>query len=76
VDARVGDERGQRAQRDGRRREHVADARRKGEGGRHNDIEFERGGMRFTVSVPDELDVKIELEVESDKRELEIELTW
>jgi amphi-Trp domain-containing protein len=43
---------------------------------RHNDIEFERGGMRFTVNVPDELDVKLELEIESDKRELEIELTW
>ena len=43
---------------------------------RHNDIEFERGGMKFTVNVPDELDVKVELEVESDKRELEIELTW
>ena len=43
---------------------------------RHNDIEFERGGMRFTVNVPDEVDLKIELEVESDKRELEIELTW
>ena len=23
---------------------------------RHNDIEFERGGMRFTVSVPDEVE--------------------
>ena len=43
---------------------------------RHNDIEFKRGGMRFTVNVPDELEVKIELEIESDKRELEIELTW
>ena len=43
---------------------------------RHNDIEFERGGMRFTVHVPDELDLKLELEIESDKRELEIELTW
>ena len=43
---------------------------------RHNDIEFERGGMRFTVPVPDEVEVKIELEVESDERELEIELTW
>jgi amphi-Trp domain-containing protein len=43
---------------------------------RHNDIEFERGGTRFTVTVPDELDVKIELEVGSDKRELEIELSW
>jgi amphi-Trp domain-containing protein len=43
---------------------------------RNNDIEFERGGMRFTVHVPDEVELKVELEVESDKRELEIELTW
>lgn len=43
---------------------------------RHNDIEFERGGMRFTVHVPDELQLKIELEIETDERELEIELTW
>jgi amphi-Trp domain-containing protein len=32
--------------------------------------------MRLTVHVPDEVQLKIELEVESDKRELEIELTW
>jgi len=43
---------------------------------RHNDVEFERGGMRFTVNVPDEVNLKIELEIESDERELEIELTW
>ena len=43
---------------------------------RHNDIEFERGGMRFKVKVPDEVDVKLELEVESDECELEIELSW
>lgn len=43
---------------------------------RHNDIEFERGGMRFNVTVPDEVNLKIELEIESDERELEIELTW
>lgn len=43
---------------------------------RHNDVEFERGGMRFTVSVPDELELKVELEIESDERELEIELSW
>ena len=43
---------------------------------RHNDIEFERGGMRFTVRVPDEVDLKLELEIETDERELEIELTW
>ena len=43
---------------------------------RHNDIEFERGGMRFKVRVPDEVDLKLELEVESEGCELEIELTW
>ena len=43
---------------------------------RHNDIEFERGGMRFVVHVPDEVNLKVELELESDERELEIELTW
>jgi amphi-Trp domain-containing protein len=43
---------------------------------RHNDVEFERGGMRFTVHVPDEVELKVELEIESDERELEIELTW
>ena len=43
---------------------------------RHNDIEFVRGGMRFTVHVPDEVELKLELDVESDGCELEIELTW
>ncbi|MBS1870550.1 MAG: amphi-Trp domain-containing protein [Actinobacteria bacterium] len=43
---------------------------------RHNDVEFERGGMRFTLHVPDEVQLKVELEVESDERELEIELKW
>jgi amphi-Trp domain-containing protein len=43
---------------------------------KHNDIEFERAGMRFKVAVPDEVNLKIELEVETDERELEIELTW
>lgn len=43
---------------------------------RHNDLEFDRGGMHFTVAVPDEVRLKVELEVESDERELEIELTW
>ena len=43
---------------------------------RHNDIEFERGGMHMKVHVPDEIQVKVELEIESDESELEIELTW
>ncbi len=43
---------------------------------RHNDIEFDRGGMHFKVPVPDMVNLKVELEVETDERELEIELTW
>ena len=43
---------------------------------RHNEIDFERAGMKITVHVPDEVQLKVELEIESDERELEIELTW
>ena len=43
---------------------------------RHNDVEFERGGMTFRVTVPDEVEVKVELEIEDDGTELEIELSW
>ena len=43
---------------------------------RQNEVEFERDGIRFNVHVPDEVALKIELEVETDERELEIELTW
>ena len=43
---------------------------------KHNDVEFDRGGVHFKVHVPDEVDFKLEIEIEDDKRELEIELTW
>jgi amphi-Trp domain-containing protein len=43
---------------------------------RHNDVEFDRGGMHFKLNVPDMVHVKVELEVEDDETELEIELTW
>jgi amphi-Trp domain-containing protein len=43
---------------------------------RHNDVEFERGGMQFMVRVPDEVHLKVEFEIEDDGTELEIELTW
>lgn len=42
---------------------------------RHNEIEFQREGRRITVDVPDEVDLKIEVEL-GEERELEIELTW
>ena len=43
---------------------------------RQNDVEFERGNLHFKVHVPDEVDFKLELEVEDDGTELEIELKW
>ena len=41
----------------------------------NNSVEFERDGRRITVSVPDEVDLKVEVEL-GDDNELEIELTW
>jgi amphi-Trp domain-containing protein len=43
---------------------------------RHNDVEFERNGVRVKMHVPDEVELEIELEVSNDGTELEIELTW
>ena len=43
---------------------------------RNNEVEFERGGLRFKVHVPDEIDFKLEIEIEDEERELEIELKW
>ena len=43
---------------------------------RNNSVEFERAGWRITVHVPDEVDLKIEVELGDDENELEIELTW
>jgi amphi-Trp domain-containing protein len=43
---------------------------------RHNAVEFDRGGLHFNLKVPDQVKVKVELEVEDDGVELEIELSW
>jgi amphi-Trp domain-containing protein len=43
---------------------------------RHNDVQFEREGLRFTLHVPDEVELKVELEIEDTGTELEVELTW
>ena len=43
---------------------------------RHNDVEFERGGLHFKVKVPDQVHLKVEFEVADNETELEIELTW
>ena len=41
----------------------------------NNSVEFERDGRRITVSVPDEVDLTVEVEL-GDVNEPEIELTW
>ena len=41
-----------------------------------DDVILERGQARFVANVPAEVVLKIEFEVEDDKTEFEIELTW
>lgn len=43
---------------------------------RNNAVEFDQEGRRVTVRVPDEVALKIEVELADDESELEIELTW
>jgi amphi-Trp domain-containing protein len=43
---------------------------------RNNSVEFQRGDRRITVRIPDQVDLKIEVELGDDGNELEIELTW
>jgi|GEM_PF-974618 len=40
------------------------------------EIVFERGGMEFRVNVPETVQLKVELEIGGEEKELEIELTW
>ena len=42
---------------------------------KHNSVEFTREGGRVTVAVPDEVNLKVEVELGEDN-EVEIELTW
>ncbi len=42
---------------------------------RNNSVEFERAGNKITVRVPDEVNLKVEVEI-GEENELEIELTW
>ena len=43
---------------------------------RHNDVEFDRGGIHFKVHVPDEVEFKLEIEIDDDEKELEVEIKW
>jgi amphi-Trp domain-containing protein len=42
---------------------------------RHNEVTFVREGRQFTVAVPDEVELTVEVEV-GEENEIEVELTW
>jgi amphi-Trp domain-containing protein len=41
-----------------------------------DEVEFERGGMKFKVGIPAEVEMKVEFELDEKESELEIELKW
>lgn len=41
-----------------------------------NSVVIERENLRFAAHVPDQVELKVEFEIENDGAELEIELTW
>ena len=41
-----------------------------------NEVAFLRDGKRFTVDVPAEVTLKLEVEVGGDGNEIEVEITW
>ncbi|WP_406053986.1 amphi-Trp domain-containing protein [Kribbella sp. NBC_00889] len=43
---------------------------------KENEVEFDRGGLRVKVRVPDQVHFKLEFELGDDGSELEVELTW
>lgn len=42
---------------------------------RHNQVAFEREGMKYSVRVPDQVELKVEIEI-GDESEIEIEISW
>ncbi len=44
--------------------------------GSGEEVKFDRGEMKFKVSIPDRVEWKVELELDDDESELEIELKW
>ena len=43
---------------------------------KNNSVEFDRAGRRITVHIPDQVNLKVEVELGDGENELEIELTW
>lgn len=60
------------------RREDAADQLRRlaDDLARHNELGFDRNGKHYTVVVPDEVVLSVEIEVGDSKSELEIKVKW
>jgi amphi-Trp domain-containing protein len=43
---------------------------------RNNSLTYKREGVRFTIEVPDEVQLKLEVEIDDDGSEIEVEITW
>jgi amphi-Trp domain-containing protein len=43
---------------------------------RHNEVAFVREGVRYSVKVPDEVRLSVEIEIGDDESEIEVELRW
>jgi amphi-Trp domain-containing protein len=43
---------------------------------RHNEVAFQKDGMRYRVKVPDEVTFTLEVEAGGAESEIEIELSW
>lgn len=43
---------------------------------KHNELEFDREGLRYRIDVPDQIEMEVELEIGEDGTSLEIELSW
>jgi amphi-Trp domain-containing protein len=43
---------------------------------RQNEVRFEVDGRRYTVPVPDEVTLSVEIEVGAEESEIEVELRW
>jgi amphi-Trp domain-containing protein len=44
--------------------------------GEEEEVEFERGEMKFELEIPEQVQWKVELEIGDEENELEIELKW
>ncbi len=43
---------------------------------RNNQLQFRQDGLKYTVRVPAEVTMEVEVEIAEDESKLEIEITW